>query len=273
MPDGSDNPFSGGRPADRRAGEPEADRHRVLRRSPRGTLSLVGLAAYARAGLCTAVFSAGGCLAAPPSGTPGTPDTPDGGDPACTVFFEDTFDDPDLTEAFFTIDQDPPDAVVAIGGGNASLEARGSTNVGYASLRTQSTFGVTSSALEIETEVEITGAAVVILSLDSDGDVSYDLRGHSDHVAVSHDDEGGSHVDCDPCASFGDGAWTMRIEERAGALHFLAGPQGDTPTDLLPDGIPGGDAEMFGQVWLLAPESSDTAHAAVSSITWSVCGE
>jgi hypothetical protein len=233
----------------------------------------VGFAPWARAGLSAALL-ASGCLDAPPSATTSGRDDDGGGgggDPGCTAFLEDGFDDPDLTETLFVVDEDPPDSLVSIGGGNATLEARGSTHVGYASLRTGSSFDATNSALEIATEVEITGVAVIILSLDTGDAVSYDMQGYSDHVAISHDDEGGTTVDCDPCAGFGDGPWTMRIEERAGSLHFLAGPPGDTPTDLLPEGLAGVGDPMFAQVWLLAAESSDTAHAAVDSLIWSRC--
>jgi hypothetical protein len=232
---------------------------------------VVGFAAYARAGLCAALL-AGGCLAAPPSGTGGGGG---GGDPGCIAFLEDTFDDPDGSETLFAIDQDPPDASVSIGGGTASLEARGSTVVGLASLRSWELFDVANTALEISVDVTINQNAVVILSLDTDDQAGYDLRGHVDHLAVSHDDPdtGDAQDDCDPCGDFGDGSWTMRIEERQGRLHFLAGPSGDTPSDLLPEGLEGDGQPVHAQVWLLAPESTDTVLANVDSLTWSICDE
>ena len=75
------------------------------------------------------------------------------------------------------------------------------------------------------------------------------------------------------CESFGDGPWTMRIEDRNGMLHFLAGPQGDTPSDLFPEGLAGGGLPVHAQVWLLAPAVDDTALASVQALTWSRCGE
>ena len=259
-----------------RTGEPEADRHRVPRRSPRGTLSLVGFAPYARAGLCAALL-AGGCLAAPPSGTAagtdGSTGGDDGGNPRCTAFLEDGFDDPDLTETLFGEDEDPPDATVDIDGGFATLQARGSAIVGYASLRTLTAFDVVATSLEIDVDTVIEGAGIVILSLDIDDETSYDLRGHSDHIAISHDVTGDTAVDCDPCASFGEGSWTMRIEEDAGSLHFLAGPLGDTPSDLFPEGVPISNIPMYAQVWLLAPEASDMALAIIDTFRWSICAE
>lgn len=249
----------------------------VPRRSPRGTLSLVGFAPYARFGLCAALL-AGGCLAAPPSGTaPGADGDGDGGggggNPDCTPFLEDGFEDPDLTETTFGVDQDPPDATVDIDGGFATLQARGSAVVGYASLRTLTFFDVATTSLEIDVDTVIEGDGIVILSLDTDDETSYDLRGHSDHIAISHDVLGDTAVDCDPCASFGEGSWTMRIEEDAGSLHFLAGPLGDTPSDLFPEGVPVSNVPMYAQVWLLAPEASDTALAIIDTFRWSICTE
>lgn len=232
---------------------------------------MVGFAAYARAGLCGALL-AGGCLAAPPSGTAAGADG--GGDSSsCASFFEDTFDDPDGSEAQFDIEQDPPDTSVSIGGGIATMEARGTTVVGIASLASRDPFDVENTALEITVDLTITQNALVILAFDTDSQGEYDLRGHADHLAVSHDDPdtGDTQVDCDPCASFGDGQWTMRIEDRDGILHFLAGPVGDTPSELLPEGLAGDGEPVHALVWLLAPDAGDTVVANVDSLTWSSC--
>lgn len=232
---------------------------------------MAGFAAYARAGLCGALLAAG-CLAAPPSGTAGGADG--GGDTrSCTPFLEDAFDDAGDSNARFDIQQDPPDTSVAIGGGIAAMEARGTTVVGIASLTSRDPFDVENTALEITVDLTITQNAIVILSLATDAQAQYDLRGHVDHLAVSHDDPdtGDTQDDCDPCASFGDGPWTLRIEDRGGILHFLAGPVGDTPGELLPEGLAGDGAPVHALVWLLAPDAGDTAIANVDSLTWSSC--
>jgi hypothetical protein len=270
MQDGSDNPFSAGRP--------------VLRYA-----SIVGIGSRIRvaaAGLVVAALA--GCLSAPPdaldrdgdgdgdgdgsggdAGDPG--DGPPGSD--CQPFLSDDFDDDSATRTRFAVDEMPPSSTVDISGGLGRVHASGSAEmVGYASLRTISAHEVASTALEVVLDFgSVTSGGGIIVALDTDGEESWELGVLLGRFVISHDDGSGADYLCDPCETFVEGTWRLRLQQTGNNLYFLAAPDGDPLTDLYPGGIPVVNQDLYAQIYVLAAEDGDAAIADLDAVTWSLC--
>ncbi len=225
------------------------------------------------------VAGAAGCLAAPPEAIdPGTGD--DGsaasdGRPgaACDPFLDDGFSDDTASRTIFAVDEQPPDSTVEIVEGLARLGALGSADVaGYASLRSLSTHEVDGTALEVVLDSSsVNAGGGIILALDTDGPVTYELGALGDRFVVSHSDSDTTTLECDPCADFTEGSWILRLEDREGTLHFLAGRGADPPADLWPGGVAIENRQMYAQIFVLAPADGDVATADIDRLSWSVC--
>ena len=211
--------------------------------------------------------AAAGCLAAPSE----VDDPPVGN---CEPFVEDSFDDDGVTRSRFDVDEAPPESTVDISGGFARVGAFGSSEVsGYAGLRTEAEHQVASTALEVSFDSgSVSQGGAIILALDTEGETSYELGVLASGFAIVHDDAGGNTtVECDPCADFADGTWTLRLEERRGTLRFLAGSDGGPLSDLFPAGVAIESQAMFAHIFLVADEDGAMATADLDTISWATC--
>lgn len=250
--------------------------------------AIVGIGSRVRVAAAGLVMAAlAGCLSAPPdaidrdgTGDGGNSGGGDGGSSGdgqpggdCDPFLTDVFDDDLVTRARFAVDEMPPDSTVDISGGLARVRAAGTAEmVGYASLRTMNAHEVGSTALEVVLDFgSVTAGGGIILALDTDGEESWELGVLVGRFVVSHDDGGGADVLCDPCESFVEGSWRLRLQEAGNTLYFLAAPDGDPLTEVYPGGIPIVNQDVYAQIYLVAAEDGDAAIADLDAVTWSLC--